>query len=68
MKEVLGRLRVTGSSRALWPVLEFEDRIVWMQGVEVEPVPGIRITATSLGTSPEKASAALHPMGIYPAG
>ena len=68
VKEVLGRLRVTGSSRALWPVLEFEDRIVWMQGVEVEPVPGIRITATSLGTSPEKASAALHPMGIYPAG
>jgi tRNA(Ile)-lysidine synthase len=48
VKEVLERLRVTGSSRALWPVLEFEGRIVWMQGVEVEPVPGVRITAASL--------------------
>jgi tRNA(Ile)-lysidine synthase len=57
VKEVLERLRVTGSSRAFWPVLEFEGRIVWMQGVEVEPAPGIRITATSLGTSLEKAGA-----------
>jgi tRNA(Ile)-lysidine synthase len=37
VKEVLERLRVTGSARALWPVLEVEGRIVWMKGVEVEP-------------------------------
>jgi tRNA(Ile)-lysidine synthase len=47
-KEVLERLRVTGRSRRLWPVLEIEGRIVWMKGVEVEPMPGIRIRSTSL--------------------
>jgi tRNA(Ile)-lysidine synthase len=55
VKEVLERLKVTGSSRALWPVLELDGRIVWMQGVEVEPVPGIRIGITSLDTAPEPA-------------
>jgi hypothetical protein len=64
VKEVLERLRVTGSSRALWPVLELDGRIAWMQGVEVEPVPGIRITATSL----ESSGAALPPMGTSPRG
>jgi tRNA(Ile)-lysidine synthase len=48
VKEVLERLRVTGSSRARWPVLELDGRIVWMRGVEVEPEPGIRIEAASL--------------------
>jgi tRNA(Ile)-lysidine synthase len=48
VKEVLERLRVTGSSRAFWPVLELDGRIAWMRGVEVEPEPGIRIEATSL--------------------
>ena len=41
VKEVLERLRVTGTSRALWPVLELDGRIVWMRGVELQPEPGI---------------------------
>jgi len=45
VKEVLERLRVTGTDRALWPVLEVNGRIVWMPGVELEPEPGLRITA-----------------------
>jgi tRNA(Ile)-lysidine synthase len=48
VKEVLERLRVTGASRALWPVLEAEGRIVWMRGVELEPAREIRVVATSL--------------------
>jgi tRNA(Ile)-lysidine synthase len=48
VKEVLERLRVTGSGRALWPVLELDGRIVWMKGAELEPEPGIEIEATSL--------------------
>jgi tRNA(Ile)-lysidine synthase len=48
VKEVLERLRVTGANRALWPVLELDGRIAWMQGVELEPEPGIRIVATAL--------------------
>jgi tRNA(Ile)-lysidine synthase len=55
VKEVLERLKVTGSSRSLWPVLELDGRIVWMQGVEVEPVQGIRIGITSLDTASEPA-------------
>jgi tRNA(Ile)-lysidine synthase len=48
VKEVLERLKVTGSSRAFWPVLELDGRIVWMRGVDVEPAPGIRVVSTSL--------------------
>jgi tRNA(Ile)-lysidine synthase len=55
VKEVLERLKVTGSSRALWPVLEIDGHIVWMQGVELEPVPGIRIGIISLDTAVEPA-------------
>ena len=48
VKEVLERLRVTGSSRAIWPVLEVDGRIVWMKGVEVELEQGIAVTAAEL--------------------
>lgn len=47
VKEVLERLRVRGSERALWPVLELDGRIVWMKGVELEPEAGIRVEATA---------------------
>jgi tRNA(Ile)-lysidine synthase len=50
VKEVLDRLRVSGSSRALWPVLEVEGRIVWMQGAQLEPEAGISVVATTLQT------------------
>jgi len=49
VKEVLERLRVTGLSRARWPVLELDGRIVWMQGVEVEPYPALTIAAAFSG-------------------
>ncbi len=46
VKEVLEHLKVTGSDRAQWPVLEFDGRLIWMQGVELEPEPGLTIIAT----------------------
>jgi tRNA(Ile)-lysidine synthase len=48
VKEVLERLRVTGSGRAIWPVLEVGGRIVWMKGVELEPEMGIAVAANLL--------------------
>jgi tRNA(Ile)-lysidine synthase len=48
VKEVLERMRVTGSGRAVWPVLEVGGRIVWMKGVELEPEPGIIVVANGL--------------------
>ncbi len=45
VKEVLERLHVTGTSRAVWPVLEVEGRIVWMKGVDLEPEQGITVKA-----------------------
>jgi tRNA(Ile)-lysidine synthase len=48
VKEVLERKRVTGSGRAVWPVLEFEGRIIWMKDVEIEMEPGIAVVATLL--------------------
>jgi len=43
VKEILERLHVTGSDRAVWPLLEVAGQIVWMKGVEVEPVPGLAV-------------------------
>lgn len=48
VKEVLERMKVTGSSRATWPVLELGGRIVWMKGIELEPEPGVRVEVTAL--------------------
>jgi tRNA(Ile)-lysidine synthase len=45
VKEVLERLRVTGTDRALWPVLEVDGQIVWMRGVELEHDPKLKISA-----------------------
>ncbi len=34
--EILDRLHVVGAARKNWPVVDWEGRIVWMQGVEVD--------------------------------
>jgi tRNA(Ile)-lysidine synthase len=52
VKEVLERLRVTGSARALWPVLEMDGEIVWMKGAELELNQGIVVEATFLDLEP----------------
>ena len=48
VKEVLERLRVFGSARTHWPVLELDGRVIWMQGVELEPAPGIDVQVAVL--------------------
>ncbi len=48
VKEVLERLRITGTERNLWPVLEMVGRIVWMRGVELEPDAEVRVVARDL--------------------
>lgn len=48
IKEVLERMRVTGSDREGWPVLELAGRVVWMRGIELEPEPGLAVTAEPL--------------------
>jgi tRNA(Ile)-lysidine synthase len=49
VKEVLERMGVTGSSRAAWPVLEVEGRILWMKGVELEQEAHLEIKASVTG-------------------
>jgi tRNA(Ile)-lysidine synthase len=53
VKEVLGHLRVTGSERAIWPVLELDGRLIWMQGVELEPEPRLTVIALPI-SEPEE--------------
>ncbi len=55
VKEVLERKHVTGTERAIWPVLEAGGRVVWMKGVELEPEPGLAITEDA---APEGSEAA----------
>ncbi len=49
VKEVLERKHVTGTERAVWPVLEAGGHIAWMRGVELEPLPGLSIAAEETG-------------------
>jgi tRNA(Ile)-lysidine synthase len=49
VKEVLERLHVTGTERAVWPVLEAGGRVVWMKGVELEIEPSLAIIALETG-------------------
>jgi tRNA(Ile)-lysidine synthase len=55
VKEVLERLRVFGSARTHWPVLELDGRVIWMQGVELEPEPGIEVRVGVLDAASESA-------------
>jgi tRNA(Ile)-lysidine synthase len=48
VKEVLEHMKVTGSDRVIWPVVELGGRLIWMQGVEVESEPGVAITVWPL--------------------
>ena len=45
VKEVLERMRVTGTERTTWPVLEFRGRIIWMRGVALQLEPGLHVEA-----------------------
>ena len=57
VKEVLERMRVTGTSRRIWPVLELEGRIVWMRDVELQPEPGMTIEPRFFEAEPEESDA-----------
>jgi len=48
IKEVLERLKVTGTARGQWPVVAWRAQIVWMQGVELAPVEGIAVKAEKI--------------------
>jgi tRNA(Ile)-lysidine synthase len=66
VKEVLERLRVTGTDRTLWPVLEINGQIVWMRGVELEHDPKLTIfaefvTSGLAGPANEASPAELNP-------
>jgi tRNA(Ile)-lysidine synthase len=36
LKEIFARMNIDAEARRTWPVLEWEGRIVWMRGVDVE--------------------------------
>jgi len=48
IKEVLERLKVTGTARAVWPVVAWRGQIVWMQGADLAPVEGILLSVQKI--------------------
>jgi tRNA(Ile)-lysidine synthase len=48
VKEVLERMKVTGSDRVSWPVLEWDGRIVWMKGIELDPESSLKVVVEEL--------------------
>jgi tRNA(Ile)-lysidine synthase len=45
VKEVLERLKISGTARAEWPVVEWQGQILWMQGAELQPSRDVTISA-----------------------
>jgi len=43
LKEVLERLKISGTDRAEWPVVEWQGQIVWMKGTELQSNPNLLI-------------------------
>lgn len=46
MKEVFTRLKLDATCKARWPLIEWEGKIVWMHGVELEPDPRLPFKLT----------------------
>ncbi len=48
VKEVLERMKVTGSDRLEWPVVEWRGQVVWMKGIELQPDPSLRLSVQAI--------------------
>lgn len=51
LKEIFERMQVEREARKTWPVLEWQGRIVWMKGVEVEPEPEVPFAVEMAGAA-----------------
>ncbi len=51
VKEVLERMRISGSDRAGWLVMEWSGEIVWMQGADVAGPFPVRATQVPVGAT-----------------
>lgn len=58
VKEILDRLHVSGSERAVWPVLELDGSIVWMKSAEVENESGFAVQSSPIEPIDRSAAAA----------
>ncbi len=53
LKEIFERMQVEPEARKTWPVLEWQGRIVWMKGVEVEPEREVPFAVEMAGAAVE---------------
>jgi tRNA(Ile)-lysidine synthase len=49
LKEIFERMQAEPVARKTWPVLEWQGRIVWMKGVEVEPEREVPFAVETVG-------------------
>jgi hypothetical protein len=48
IKEIFERMQVDAEQRTSWPLLEWQGRIVWMNGVDLEPEADLPFTVQVL--------------------
>lgn len=53
IKDVFERLKIPGSERADWVVVEWKGAVVWMQGADLQPAGGAEFKASRLGIDGE---------------
>jgi tRNA(Ile)-lysidine synthase len=44
LKELFERMQIETEARKSWPVLEWQGRIVWMKGIDIDPEPDVPFT------------------------
>ncbi len=51
VKEVLERMKISGTDRAAWPVLVWRGEVIWMRGASVEKQGGLELTVEPAGAA-----------------
>lgn len=49
LKEIFERMQVAADARKTWPLLEWQGRIVWMKGAEIDPEEEVPFAVQLLG-------------------
>ena len=54
LKDIFERMQVEAGRRGSWPIVEWNGRIVWMQGVDVDPETDLPFTIEEVSNQPQE--------------
>jgi len=63
LKEVFARLKLDAARKPVWPLIEWQGEIVWMQDVVLEPDPGLPFAIEATRLDEDETQPGLHRSG-----